>query len=193
MCSLAAALVACAYSAPEGSIYDYPSGKYTGNGGSTSAPDTPSGGERDAAACTVATTASVSGASFSAQDAIEIFDSTKARFTFLITDYADACSYEGNAHAGSHVVSITYDATKLVSGTYDVTSTPNMVVKEITYDASCKPTVSVTAQSGSVVFEKLDDCGGSGTFDLVLGSSKVTGSFTASVCAVPSGVAASCK
>jgi hypothetical protein len=193
-CSIFAVTVGCAYpSASDQSIYDYPTGKYTGNGGSTSAPDTPSQSEMDAAVCKVQGSASITGVTLAARDAIELFDATKARFTFLITDYTDACSYNGGAHAGSHVISVSYDASALRSGTYDVTSTPSLVVKEITYDSTCKPSVSVTATSGSVVFDKLDDCGGTGSLDLTFGSAQVSASFTASVCAVPSGVAASCK
>jgi len=183
---------ACAYSPPD-SIDNYPTGKYEGNGGSTSAPSTPSGGGMDASVCKVQGSASVSGASLAAQDAIEIFDSTKARFTFLIANYANACSYNGGVHAGSSVIEISYDQAALRSGTYDLASTPGLVVKQITYDSTCKPSLTVTAQSGSVIFDTLDDCGGQGSFDLTIGSSQVTGSFTASVCDVPSGVAPSCK
>ena len=147
----------------------------------------------DASACKVQGGASITGVTFAAQDTIELFDSTQARFTFLITDYADACSYKGGAHAGSHVISIAYDQSALRSGTYDVTSTPGLVVKEITYDSTCKPSLSVTAQSGNVIFDKLDECGGEGSFDLMLGSTQVSGSFTASVCALPSGEGGSCK
>lgn len=193
-CSIFAASVGCAYSSPsDQSIYDYPTGKYTGNGGSTSAPSTPGQSEMDASVCKVQGSASISGVTFAAQDAIEIFDTTKARFTFLITDYADACSYDGGVHAGSHVISISYDANALRSGTYDLTKTPGLVVKEITYGSTCAPTVSVTAASGNVVFDTLDDCGGTGSFDLTFGSTQVSGSFTASVCALPSGAAGSCK
>jgi len=187
------AVVGCAYPSPsDQSIYDYPTGKYTGNGGSTSAPSTPGSSEMDAAVCKVQGSASVTGVTLAAQDAIEIFDSTEARFTFLITDYADACSYNGGVHAGAHVISISYDQSALRSGTYDVTSTPGLVVKQVTYDSTCKPTVSVSAASGSVVFDQLDDCGGKGSFALTFGSTQATASFTASVCALPSGVAPSC-
>ncbi len=138
----------------------------------------------DAEACTVQGNASLTGGSFAAKDAIEIFDPTKAKFTFLITDYASACAPGAGIHAGSNVIAIEYDATELAGGTYDVTQTANLHVSSKRYDSACRATETVTAQSGTIKFDKLE-CGGQGTFDLVIGGSHVMASFTASVCSEP--------
>jgi len=99
--------VACAVNTTE-SVYDVPTHKYEGNGGSSGAPGDPGSSQMDAATCPVQGTASVSGIALGAKDAIELFDATKARFEFLISDFANACALGGAKHAGSNVLSISY-------------------------------------------------------------------------------------
>ena len=188
---LAALPLGCAVSTTE-TVYDIktivPEGG--GGGGSTSSgPDTEQG-EVDASVCVTQGSASLSGslggAAVAPQDAIEVFDATRARFEFLITDFASACASGGGPHAGSSVVSIGYEGNALRSGTYDLAKTQGLSASFTRYDASCQGTTE-DAASGTVKFDRLDDCGGEGSFDLVLGADHVTGSFTASVCALPAG------
>ncbi len=174
--------------ATAGSIYDYHGDTYDGGGGSSSN-QTPSG-QVDAALCAVQGHASVSGSlsgtSLAAKDAIEAFDPTEAKFTLLITDYANACA-AGGLHASSNVVAIEYDHTFLSAGTYDIGKTQGLSISYVRYDSSCRPSATLAAQSGSVTFDRTDDCGSAGSFDLVFGGSHVTASFTASVCVLPNG------
>src|SRR5438445_4386199 len=89
-------------------VYDLPTHKFEGNGGSSGAPGDPGSSQMDAATCPVQGTASVSGVTLGVQDAIELFDATMSRFEFLITDFGNACALGGGKHAGSNVLSITY-------------------------------------------------------------------------------------
>ena len=187
---VALAPLGCALST-DSTVYDVRAAAYDAGQSSSSDPNATSGDGMDATTCVVQGKASVTGVSFAARDAIEVFDATKGKFTFLITDYAGACSMINGGHAGSNVVSIEYDDTALSSGTYDVTKTAGLSVSYVQYDAACRASKTQTAESGSVVFDRLDDCGGEGSVDLVFGSAHVTATFTASVCAVPSG-ASSC-
>ena len=177
----ALAPLGCAYSdgAAE-SVFDYQTPPY--EGGSSSFDPTPSQTTIDASACKVQGAASLSGASFAAQDAIELFDTNEAKFTFLVTDYGSACSVGRGIRAGSSVLSIVYDGESLASGTYDLASTKGLSAKYVTYGSTCTATRSQTAQSGTVTFDRLDDCGGKGSFDFVIGGQHVTATFTASVC-----------
>ena len=190
---LALAPVGCVASSSESSIFDYQVPYDGGGGGNSPSPPENTGGY-DADICVVQGSASVSGAvagaSLAAKDAIEIFDATRAKFTFRITDYADACTMGSGVHAGSTVVEIAYDANALHSGTYDLASTDGLTAAFTRYDASCKAASTAPAASGTVTFARLDNCGGEGSFDLVFGSDHVTASFVASVCAIPGGTGA---
>ena len=194
----ALAPLGCASAANDQSIFNYHGETYDGGGGSSPSSPDPTSSERtiDAAACVVegqaSVTGSFAGATLAPKDAIEVFDPTKGRFTILITDYASACSLGRGIHAGSNVVSIVYDHSSLGSGTNDVTKTEGLSVTYVHYDATCKASQTEKAQSGSITFDRADDCGSAGSFDLVFGSDHVTAKFTASVCLVPSG-AASCQ
>ena len=177
------------------SIYDYqaPADQTSGGGGSSSAGDPASnGGGMEASTCGVQGHASVSGVTLAAQDAIEVFDPTIARFTFRITDYADACAAGIGMRASSNVISIEYDHASLSSGTYDITQTAGMSASLAQYDATCHATEQ-KADSGTVTFDRLDDCGGVGSLDLVFGGSHVTATFTASVCSAPGGGSGACE
>jgi hypothetical protein len=138
-------------------------------------------------------TASVSGVTLGAKDAIELFDATKARFEFLITDFANACALGGAKHAGSNVLSIAYTgSSELRAGDYDLAQTPSMTITYTTYGAGCVVTQSQTATAGTLTLKKLDICGSEGSVDVTVGGQKLTASFTASTCALPNEVA-SCK
>lgn len=191
---LALAPVGCAYSSAA-SIFDYQVPYDGGGGGNSPSPPENTGGY-DADVCVVQGRASVSGAvggaSLAAKDAIEIFDATRAKFTFRITDYGSACTIGTGVHAGSTVVSIDYDANALHSGTYDIASTAGLGAAFTRYDAACKAAATTPAASGTVTFDRLDDCGGEGSFDLVFGANHVTASFVASVCAV-AGTTGACQ
>jgi hypothetical protein len=173
-------------------VYELPTHKYEGNGASSGAPGDPGSSQMDAATCPVQGNASVSGVTLGAQDAIEMFDATKARFEFLITDFANACALGGAKHAGSKVLSIVYAGNALRAADYDLSTTPEMTVTYTTYGAGCTVTQSQTATAGTVTIEKLDICGSDGTVDVTIGGQKVTTTFTASTCALASEVA-SCK
>lgn len=179
----------CSGNATE-SIYDFHGDKYDGGGGSSSPNQTPQG-EVDAAVCAVQGNASVTGAfaggALAAKDAIEAFDPTEAKFTLVITDYANACSLGGAIHAGSSVVRIVYAHTFLSAGSYDLTKTTGLSVTYVHYDSTCAAAQTETAQSGSITFDRADDCGGAGSFDLVFGGTHVKATFTASVCELPDG------
>ncbi len=180
------ALLGCSGASFE-SIYDIPTGPYEGGGGSSS-PGSSSANGADADTCNVQGTAAVSGAvggaAFTAMDAVELFDVTKAKYTFQLTDYASACSLGLDVHAGSSVVSISYESTELVAGTYDLAKTPGLAVSYVRYDANCKATQTLVAASGSVTFGKLDICGNEGSIDIVIGGVPITATFKASVCTV---------
>jgi hypothetical protein len=184
--ALALAPIGCTSPVGE-SIFDYQTPVYDG-GGTTSANPTPRP-SIDATPCEVQGSASVSGslggATLAAKDAVEIFDPTRARFTFLVTDYASACSATGASRAGSNVISIVYDHPTIASGTYDVAKTEGLHVAFTRRDGTCHTSDSATAASGTITFDRLDDCGGAGSFDLVFGSNHVTATFVASVCAMP--------
>jgi hypothetical protein len=173
-------------------VYDVPTQKYEGNGASSGAPGDPGSSGMDAATCPVQTSASVSGVTLGAKDAIELFDATKARFEFLITDFANACALGGAKHAGSNVLSIAYMGTALRAGDYDLAKTEGLTVTYTTYGAGCTVTKSETASAGTLTIKKLDICGSDGTIDVTIGGQQVSASFTAAVCALPSEVA-SCK
>lgn len=184
--------VACTMPTTE-SVYDLPTHKYEGNGGSSGAPGDPGSSAMDAATCPVQGSASVSGISLGAKDAIELFDATKARFEFLITDFANACALGGAKHAGSNVLSIAYTgSSELRAGDYDLAKTPSMTVSYTTYGAGCTVTQTQTASAGTFTIKKLDICGSEGSVDVTIGGQQVTASFTASTCALPNEVA-SCK
>ena len=176
------------------SIYDYQEPAHDGGSqpslGAPSGDNAGNGDSADGSACKVQGSASVSGSlggdSLAAKDAIEIFDPTKGTFTFLITDYADACSLGNAVHAGSNVVAIQYANTMLGSGTYDITQAEGFAASFTRYDSTCKASESQAADSGTITF-RLDECGGEGSFDLVFGGEHVTASFTASVCATSTG------
>ena len=187
---VALAPLACS-SPPDSSIYGIETPSYEAGGPQQAFPSADPGGE-DASTCAVKGGASVSGVSLAAKDAIEVFDPTEARFEFRITDYASACSLGHATHAGSSVVSIAYDAAALSSGKYDLAKTDALHATYVTYDGSCNATQKVTAESGTVTFDRVDDCGGKGSFDLVFGGTHVTATFTASVCSLGGG-AASCE
>ena len=146
----------------------------------------------DAATCPVQGNASVSGVTLGAKDAIELFDATKARFEFLVTDFANACALGGAKHAGSSVLSIAYAGNALRAGDFDLAQTPEMVVTYTTYGAGCTVTQSQTASAGTITIKKLDICGSDGSVDVTIGGQHVTASFTASTCALADEVA-SCK
>src|SRR4051794_22788434 len=137
-------------------VYELPTHKYEGTGASSGAPGDPGSSQMDAATCPVQGSASVSGVSLGAKDAIELFDATKARFEFLITDFANACALGGAKHAGSNVLSISYSGNALRAGDYDLASTPEMTVTYTTYGAGCTVTQSQTATAGTIKLEKLD-------------------------------------
>jgi hypothetical protein len=174
--------VACAMNTTE-SVYDLPTHKYEGNGGS--GPSGPGSSGMDAATCPVQGTASVSGVTLGAKDALELFDATKARFEFLITDYANACALAGAKHAGSSVLAITFMGTVLEAGDYDLSKTPGMTVTYTTYGAGCTVTQTEKATAGTMTIKKLDICGSDADVDVTIGGQKVTASFTASTCALP--------
>jgi len=182
---------ACAVNTTE-SVYDLPTHKYEGNGGSSGAPGDPGSSGMDAATCPVQGSASVSGVTLAAQDAIELFDATRARFEFLITDFGNACALGGAKHAGSNVLSITYTGSELRAAEYDLAKTPSMAVTYTTYGAGCTVTQSQTATAGTITIKKLDICGSDATLDVTIGGQQVSASFTASTCALPD-VVASCK
>src|SRR5258706_2213732 len=98
-------VIACTMPTTEG-VFDQPTHKYEGNGASSGAPGDPGSSGMDAATCPVQGTASVTGVTLGAKDAIELFDATKARFEFLITDFPNACALGGAKHAGSNVLAI---------------------------------------------------------------------------------------
>ncbi len=185
---VAIAPLGCA-SAADQSIYDFHGETY--DSGSSSPDPTPARTLVDATPCAVqgeaSLTGSCSGTTLVAQDAIEVFDSTKGEFTIQITDYAHACSLGHGIRAGSNVVSIVYDNRSLGSGTLDLGNTEGLSVKYVHYDSTCKATLTETAQNGSITFDRADDCGGAGSFDLVFGGAHVTAKFTASICLMPSG------
>ena len=184
--------VACTMPTTE-SVYDLPTHKYEGNGASSGAPGDPGSSEQDAATCPVQGSASVSGVNLGAKDAVELFDATKARFEFLITDFANACALGGAKHAGSNVLSIAYTgSSELRAGDYDLSQTPTMTVTYTSYGAGCTVTQSQTATAGTLTLKKLDICGSDGSLDVTIGGKQVTASFTASTCALPNEVA-SCK
>lgn len=194
---VAFAPLGCAYPTSAESILDIHPDYDGGGGGGGSNGEDPNSSVADAAiTCKVQGNASFSGtfagSSLAAKDAIEMFDPTVAKFTFLITDYADACSYDGATHAGSSVVEITYAGNALKAGDYDVASTAGLQAKYTRYDATCAASATEAAASGKITFDRLDDCGGTGSFDLVFGSDHVTASFTASLC-FGGGAAQSCK
>ena len=173
-------------------VYDLPTHKYEGNGGSSGAPGSPGSSEMDAATCPVQGTASVSGVTLGAQDAIELFDATQAKFEFLITDFANACALGGAKHAGSTILSIAYTGNELRAGDYDLSKTPEMTVTYTTYGTGCTVTQSQAATAGTITIDKLDICGSNGSVDVTIGGKQVTATFTASTCALPKEVAA-CK
>lgn len=183
--------VACAMPSTE-TVYEMPTQKYEGNGASSGAPDDPGSSQMDAATCPVQGNASVTGVTLGAKDAIELFDATKARFEFLITDFANACALGGAKHAGSNVLSIAYVGNALRAGDYDLTQTPGMTVTYTTYGAECAVTQTQTATAGTITITKLDICGSDGTVDVTIGGENLTASFTASTCALADEVA-SCK
>ena len=184
--------VACTMPTTE-SVYDLPTHKYEGNGASSGAPGDPGSSQMDAATCPVQGTASVSGVTLGAVDAIELFDATRARFEFLITDFGSACALGGAKHAGSNVLSIAYTgSSELRAGDYDLAKTPGMTVTYTTYGAGCTVTQSQTATAGTLTLTKLDICGSDGSLDVTIGGKQVTASFTASTCALADEVA-SCK
>jgi len=182
---------ACAVNTTE-SVYDLPTHKYEGNGGSSGALGDPGSSQMDAATCPVQGTASVTGIALGAKDAIELFDATQARFEFLITDFANACALGGAKHAGSSVLSISYMGNELRAGDYDLAATTGMAVTYTTYGTGCAVTQSQTATAGTLTIEKLDICGSEGSVDATIGGQHVTASFTASTCALPD-IVASCK
>jgi hypothetical protein len=187
----------CAYPTSAESILEIHPAYDGGGGGGGSNGEDPSSSVADAAiTCKVQGGASFNGtfggSSLDAKDAIEMFDPTVAKFTFLVADYADACSYGGVTHAGSSVVEITYDGNALKAGDYDLASTAGLQVKYVRYDAACAPTTTETATTGKITFDRLDDCGGKGSFDLTFGPDHVTASFTASLC-FGGGGAPACK
>lgn len=183
-----APLAACAVPTTE-SLYDYQEPAHDSGGPTPSlgAPSNQNGDQIEDASTTCMVQGGASLSSFAAKDAVEVFEPTKGTFTFLITDYADACSLAGDVHAGSNVIAIEYGDTHLASGTYDLASTAGLKVTSTTYDAACKPTTTETAASGTVKFDRLDQCGGVGSLDLVIGSDHVTATFTASVCTASGG------
>ena len=171
-------LGACAMNTTE-SVYDLPTHKYEGNGASSGAPGDPGSSGMDAATCPVQGTASVSGVALGAKDAIELFDATKARFEFLLTDFGNACALGGAKHAGSNVLSIAYTGSELRAGDYDLAKTPGMSVTYTSYGAGCTVTQSQTATAGTITIKKLDICGSDGEVDVTIGGQNVTASFTA--------------
>ncbi len=183
--------VACAMPTTE-SVYELPTQKYEGTGASSGAPGDPGSSGMDAATCPVQGNASVSGVTLGAKDAIELFDATKARFEFLITDFANTCALGGAKHAGSNVLSIAYVGNALRAGDYDLTQTPGLTVTYTTYGAGCAVTQTQTASAGTITIKKLDICGSDGEVDVTIGGQNVTASFTASTCALADEVA-SCK
>ena len=184
--------VACTVPTTE-SVYDLPMQKYEGTGASSGAPGDPGSSGMDAATCPVQGSASVSGVALGAKDAVELFDATKARFEFLITDFANACALGGAKHAGSNVLSIGYTgSSELRAGDYDLAQTPGMTVTYTSYGAGCTVTQTQTASAGTLTIKKLDICGSDGSVDVTIGGQKITASFTASTCALPSEVG-SCK
>jgi hypothetical protein len=188
-------LTGCAVSSTE-SVYDLPTEKYEGTGGSTSAPGS-GGGENGSTPtkCQAPSAyASFAGAlaAFTAKDAVEVFDQTKAQFTFLMTDFAGACASGGTARPGSSVVAIRYGATELPAGHYDLTKTSGLTITYTRYDASCNVVQTETATSGTLTFDTLNECGGKGALDVMVGGQAVSASFAAPVCALAS-VAGACK
>jgi hypothetical protein len=182
------ALAGCSGS-PDNDLFDMPPGVFEGGPPSSNA--VASGGI-DAAACAFQGQASVTGtlggSAFVAKDAIELFESESSKYILEISDYANACGAGAGTHASSGVVSIIYDGSlALASGTYDIAKTAGFSAKHVQYDATCRPSASVAATSGTITFGKLNKCGGTtGTFDLMFGADHVTTSFTASVCSVAS-------
>lgn len=185
--------IGCTLPSNEASIFDLPTHAFEGGTGGGTSGEVPTSGV-DAATCVVQGNASLSGSlagtALAAKDAIEIFDATKAKYTFEITDYASACALGRDIRAGSNIVSIAYANTSLASGMYDVTKTAGLSAEFVRYDSTCKASSTETATSGTVTFDSLDECGGAGSFDLTFGSDHVTATFRASVCSVPAGAPA---
>ncbi len=107
----------CAYSTPGESVFDihpaYDGGDFSTDPGHTD----PSSSVTDAGTtCHAQGSASVSGVTLAAKDAIEIFDATQAKFTFRIADYADACTLGDAVHAGSSVLELAYTGNALEIG-----------------------------------------------------------------------------
>ncbi|HEY1960726.1 MAG TPA: hypothetical protein VGH28_34175 [Polyangiaceae bacterium] len=187
----------CAYPTSAESILDIHPDYEAGGGSGGSGDQDPNASVADAAiTCKVQGNASFSGtfagSSFAAKDAIEMFDPTVAKFTFLVTDYAGACAAGGAPRAGSTVVAITYDGNALKAGDYDVASTAGLHATYTRYDATCGVAATETATTGKITFDRLDNCGGTGSFDLTFGADHVTASFTGSIC-LGGGAPASCQ
>jgi hypothetical protein len=178
-------LVGCSGSPVDG-VFNLPAGKFQGSGGGSNGAG--QNNAQDAAICEipsqVGVTGTVGGQAFAAKDAIEVFDSDTTGYTITISDYANACSYGSTGHAGGTTISITSTGTVLSSGMLDVGSTPTLIVKQDVYDTTCKATTTTAATAGTVMLDKLYECGAVGSFDVMFGSEHVTGTFTASVCAV---------
>lgn len=194
---VALAPLGCAYPSSAESVYEINPAYDGGGGGGGSNGQDPNASVADAAlTCKLQGNASFTGtfggSALDAKDAVEMFDPTIARFTFLVTDYADACSYGGAVHAGSSVVEITYDGNALKAGDYDLASAADIHATYTRYDASCGAATTETASSGTITFDRLDNCGGKGSLDLTFGSDHVTASFTASLC-LNGGGAKTCK
>jgi hypothetical protein len=192
LAAFAFTLVGCS-GADFSTVYDVTHGAFEGGGGTTIGA-TGDNASMDAAHCAVqgraSVTGSFSGTAFAPKDAVELFEAESAKFVINVVDYANACSLGANLHAGSSVVSIEYTGDPLSSGTFDVTKTEGLSVKYVEYDSTCKPAKSAPAATGSITFDKADECGAKGSFDLTFGTDHVTATFTASVCSVAGGAQA---
>jgi hypothetical protein len=140
----------------------------------------------------------ISGQTFNVADSIAFDDSSSSRaeLELKITDYAGACStlmnndsHKGNGNEikvelrsiGSPVAvgDFTFVSPAPTSGTW-------LNVFELRhYDGTCNETTVAMATAGTISLKTLTATQATGTFNVTIGGSQITGSFTTSMCTKP--------
>jgi len=124
------------------------------------------------------------GRSLTAKDAFTIQTIAAGTYTTSVgvVDYPGACllSPTHSLKANANVLALHFVASgPLSAGMFTVPNTVN--AQFASYDQTCTPT-GESAGSGSVQITQANDCGLTGTFDLMMNADHVTGSFFAPTC-----------
>jgi hypothetical protein len=138
--------------------------------------------------CNLTASASVAGTllgkSLAVKDALTIQTNTSGMYmtSVAIVDYPDACLLNPvqSVKASSKILIFRFSVSgPLGTGVFTIPST--LDAQYASYDAACTPT-GESPTGGSVHVTQANACGATGTFDLVLNSDHVTGSFVAPTC-----------